>query len=254
MGIELKNSHIISAGTGCLTEFQLRDHFKENKNCQIQSMPLDWSLTTINGSLEYILNVLTRPIETLSYELCFDRGLPEFKDRGSVFHMHMPKTLKIAGAFEQQHKVLKQYSRKYTREITERFQKLDNRLKNILLNETKQVYLILNACQKNHAEATRTFTSLDPDIYIDLNQKSIESLETLSRHNINTIFILPNEENYKKISSKIPNNQVIWIKDFKKCAPNEIFKEENYKGRPGELADLLIKEAESSLSSLFKPE
>ena len=253
MGIELKNTHIISAGTGCFTEFQLRDHFKTDKDCRIQSMPLDWCLTTINGSLEYILTVLSRPIENLSYELCFDRGMPEFKDRANVFHMHIPKILKIAGTFEQQHETLKKEWRRYEKEITERFQKLDLRLKNILVNDTKQVNFILNACQKNHYETIRAYTTLNPDTCMDLNDKSVETLKTLNRCNIKTTFVLPNTKSLRKISTKISGNQIIWNNNFESCAPNEIYAEQNYKGKPGELAKILTNEPASQLSNLFTP-
>ena len=252
MGIELNNSHIISAGTGCLTEFQLRDHFKANKNCRTQSLPLDWCLTTINGSLEYISTVLTRPIENLSYELCFDRGMPEFKDRGNVFHWHMPKMLKITGSTEQQHKALKKNLRSHEKEITERFQNLDYRLKKILLNDAKQVNLLLNCCQKNHAESMRTFTTLNPDQCMDLNTKSIEALELLSKRNIKTNFIFPNTKCFRTISEKIPSDNIIWIENFESCAPNEIYAEQNYKGKPGELAELLISRAAPPLPELLK--
>lgn len=78
----------------------------------------------------------------------FDLSLPEFKYRGNVFHMHMPKMQKIPGTFEQQHKILKKYLATYESKIIERYQMLDHRLKNILFDETKQVYAILNCCQK----------------------------------------------------------------------------------------------------------
>lgn len=254
MGIELNNSHIISAGTGCLTEFQLRDHFKANKNCRTQSLPLDWCLTTINGPLKYISTVLTTPIENLSYELCFDRGMPEFKDRDGVFHWHMPKMLKITGSTEQQHEILKKNSRDLEKEITERFQKLDYRLKKTLINDTKQVNLLLNCCQKNHAESMRTFTTLNPDQCMNLNSKSIGALELLSKHNIKTTFIFPNTKHFKIISSKISSNDIVWVENFESCAPSEIYAEQNYKGNPCELAELLTNRATSSLSELFKLE
>lgn len=98
----------------------------------------------------------------------------------------------------------------------------------------------------------KTFTIVKLEMSIDLNRKGTKALELLGRHNIKTNFIFPNKEHFRKISAKISSNNIIWVENFESCAPNEIYAEQNYNGKPGELAELLINRAAPDLSELLK--
>jgi hypothetical protein len=236
MAIFTSRDLLISIGGGCMTEFQLRD-FAVEKYLLTMSFPLDWTLSTLQGSITYVYSALFNS-SSLEYGINWDRGMPSFDGRDEVFLWHLPKQIGINDEFASSHNFLRENYLRFDDKIRLRYEYLDRRFKHSILN-ARSTRLIFSYCQPNYVAAFKAFTNLFHG-QLALTSLAFRQLTAISEVVDEIIILCPSDSIF---SEKVANLEglatIIWTKKLVYCDCQDMLVEVNYKGVDGWIKNII---------------
>lgn len=237
MAIFTQRDLLISIGGGCMTEFQLRN-FASDKNLLVMSLPLDWTLSTFQGSIAYTYSVLFCS-SSLQYSLNWEHGMPSFDGRDGVFLWHLPKQVGLKDEFTSSHDLLRKNYFHYDGRIRLRYEHLDRKFKHLILSE-RFTRLIFSYCQPNYIAAFRAFTNYSCAPSLHSMPLAYRQLIAISEIVDEVIILCPRDSIFSEEASKMEDiATIIWTDHAMFCDKQDMSLEINYKGEKGWIENVI---------------